>query len=296
SGDKVMVHLIFAGLAVAMTVQATEQSTVTFTKDVLPILQKNCQSCHRPGEVAPMSLVTYSDARPWAKAIKAAVATRKMPPWFADPNIGHFSNERKLTQEQINTIVAWADNGAPEGDAKDRPAPLQFVDGWNIKPDMIVEMPTEFHVQATGAIEYQYMLAKGDFFPEDVWVSAAEMRPGNSKVVHHGEVWVVPPGSKWMADAVPGVAYPQSKMPKVGQDDIDILGKFNPGLGAQTFEFGDSAKFVPKGSDLVFEIHYTAIGTAQTDRTKVGFVFAKGPHSTRYFTSYGPTARNLVIA
>jgi hypothetical protein len=291
-----MLRLSLASCLIGVAAIAAPNSTsVTFNKDVLPILQKNCQACHRPGEVAPMSLVNYSDARPWAKAIKAAVATRKMPPWFADPKIGHFSNERKLTQQQIDTIVAWADNGAPEGDKKDAPAPLTFVDGWNIKPDMIVEMPNEFHVQATGAIEYQYMLVKGDFFPEDTWVSAAEMRPGNSKVVHHGEVWVVPPGSKWMSEAVPGVAYPQTEMKKQPTDDIDILGKYNPGIGAQSFVVGDSAKFVPKGSDLVFEIHYTAIGQPTTDKTKVGIVFANGPHTTRYFTSYGPTAGNLVI-
>jgi hypothetical protein len=267
----------------------------TFNKDVLPILQQNCQACHRPGEVAPMSLLTYTEARPWAKAIKAAVVTQKMPPWFADPKVGHFSNERKLTSEQIATIAAWADSGAPEGDAKDRPAARTFVDGWNLKPDMIVEMPTEFQVPASGAIEYQYMLVKGDFFPEDRWVSAAEMRPGNSKVVHHGEVWVRPPGSKWMENAVPGVSYPMSQMKKQPSDEIDILGKFNPGVGAQDFVLDQSAKFVPKGSDLIFEIHYTAIGKPATDRTKVGIVFAKEPPRERYFTSYGPQATNLVI-
>jgi hypothetical protein len=267
---------------------------VTFNKDVLPILQKNCQTCHRPGEVAPMSLIAYRDARPWAKAIKAVVLAGKMPPWQVEPQYDHmFSNVARLTQAERTKLVSWADGGAPEGEGIDRP-PVTFTDGWNIKPDMVVEMPTGFAVPATGTIEYQYMLVKANF-PEDVWVKAAEMRPGNSKVVHHGEVWVLPPGSRWMANAVPGVSYPQSQMPKQGQDDIDILGKFNPGLGAQDFEFGDSAKFVPKGSDLVFEIHYTAAGTPVTDRTKVGLVFTKGPHQTRYFTSYGPTARNLVI-
>ena len=116
-------------------------NTVTFNKDVLPILQKNCQGCHRPGELAPMSLLTYTDARPWAKAMKQAVLTKKMPPWFAEK--GHFANDRTLSQDQIDTLVAWADNGAPEGDAKDKPAPLTFQDGWNIKPDMIVEMPKD---------------------------------------------------------------------------------------------------------------------------------------------------------
>ena len=171
---------------------AASNTTVTFNKDVLPILQRNCQACHRPGEVAPMSLINYTDARPWAKAIKAAVVTQKMPPWFADPKVGHFADERRLSESEIATLVSWADNGAPEGDAKDKPAPLTFTNGWNIKPDLIVEMPTEFHVPATGAVEYQYMRVKANF-PEDMWVAAAEMRPGNPKVVHHGEVWVLPP-------------------------------------------------------------------------------------------------------
>ena len=281
-------------LAVALSAAAFA-ATPTFNKDVLPILQKNCQGCHRPGEVAPMSLINYSDARPWAKAIKAAVASKKMPPWFADAKYGHFQDVRGLSNEQIALLGAWADNGAPEGDAKDKPAALTFNQGWNMKPDMIVEMPNEFKVQATGAIEYQYMLVKASF-PEDVWVSAAEMRPGDARVVHHGEVWVLPPGSKWMENATPGVSYPQSAMKKTPADGIDILGKYNPNIGSQNFVFGNSAKFVPKGSDLVFEIHYTAIGKETTDKTKVGLVFAKGPHDTRYFTSYGPQAPNLVIA
>src|SRR2546427_7107773 len=137
-----MVHLIFAGLAMAMTVQATEQSAVTFSKDVLPILQKNCQSCHRPGQIAPMSLLKYSDARPWAKAIKAAVVARKMPPWFADQAYGHFVNDRSLKQSEIETIAKWADSGAVEGNPKDAPAPIQFAkDGWVIQPEVVMDLP-----------------------------------------------------------------------------------------------------------------------------------------------------------
>src|SRR5215813_356140 len=113
-------------------------SSVTFNKDVLPILQQNCQGCHRPGQIAPMSLLTYKDARPWAKAIKNAVVTRAMPPWFADPSYGHFSNERRMKQAEIDTIAKWADAGAPEGDAKDAPAPIQWPEGgWQITPDYI---------------------------------------------------------------------------------------------------------------------------------------------------------------
>src|SRR6185437_5644130 len=120
-------RVLLLGFACAAIVAAAPATTQpTFYKDVLPVLQKNCQSCHRPGEVAPMSLRTYTDARAWAKAGKAAVATRKMPPWFADPNYGHFANDRRLSEADINTLVAWADSGAKEGDAKDRSAPLTF--------------------------------------------------------------------------------------------------------------------------------------------------------------------------
>src|SRR6202795_1284296 len=123
-------------------------SNITFNKDVLPVLQKNCQECHRPGEVAPMSLLTYSEARPWAKALKAAGVTQKMPPWFADPKYGHFANDRRLSPEEVEIISAWADNGAPEGDAKDKPAAKTFPTGWKIKPDMVIEMPEAFVIPA----------------------------------------------------------------------------------------------------------------------------------------------------
>src|SRR5215469_16208148 len=281
-------------LAAAAVAASNSSSSVTFDKDILPILQKNCQGCHRPGEVAPMSLLTYTDARPWAKAIKVAVATQKMPPWFADPRYGHFSNDRRLSQADINTLAAWADSGAPEGNSKDAPPPSHFQEGWNIKPDMVIKMPKPFQLKASGTIDYQYVLVKGDF-TEDKWVSAAEMRPSNPKVLHHGKVWVRPPGSRWMEDAVPGEAYSVGMGRNLVSEGNDILGKFNPGLGAQTFDIDGSAKFVPKGSDLVFELHYTAIGEATTDSSRLGLVFAKSAPTTRYFLSAGPTALNLVI-
>ncbi len=283
--------------ATAALCSAATSPTVTFNKDVLPVLQKRCQECHRPGEIAPMSFMSYESSRPWAKAMKAAVLTKKMPPWFAEEGSLPLAHDRTLTEAEVQAIVAWADGGAVEGDAKDKPAPREFVDGWNIKPDMIVEMPNDVQIPASGAVEYQYMKVKGNF-PEDVWVAAAEMRPGNRQVVHHGEVWAVPPGSKWMANAPYGVAFPMKEMPKQNSDNTDIIGKFNPGVGAQNFVVGDSAKFIPKGSDLVFEIHYTTMGKPATDRTRVGITFAKPgiQHTTRYYTSYGPTASNLKIA
>ena len=108
----------------ALAAAATTNDKVTFNKDVLPVLQKNCQTCHRPGEVAPMSFLSYQETRPWAKAIKSAVLAKKMPPWLADPKYGHFLNERRLSESDVKALTAWADNGAPEGDAKDKPAPL----------------------------------------------------------------------------------------------------------------------------------------------------------------------------
>jgi hypothetical protein len=147
------------------------QATVTFNKDVLPILQKNCQSCHRPGEIAPMSFLTYKDTRPWARAMKTAVTSRQMPPWFTHDGDGPFANDKRLSTAEISTIAAWADSGAAEGDEKDRPAPVTFVDGWSFTPEMVIEMPQDVPVQATGTINYKNILVKVNF-PEDRWVVA----------------------------------------------------------------------------------------------------------------------------
>src|SRR5437879_6129249 len=125
-------RVLSLALACAALSAAASTSQVTFYKDVLPVLQKNCQSCHRPGEAAPMSFLTYDSTRPWAKAIKNAVATKKMPPWFADPSHGKFANDRTLSTADLNTLVSWVDNGATPGNAKDAPKPIAFTDGWTI--------------------------------------------------------------------------------------------------------------------------------------------------------------------
>jgi hypothetical protein len=278
---------------------AAAQSAPTFYKDVLPILQNNCQTCHRPGEVAPMSLLTYEQARPWARAIKTKTTDKQMPPWFADPDYGLFSNERKLSSREIATLAAWSDAGAPAGNPKDAPPARHFEDGWNIKPDVIVEMPKPFELPATGTINYKYIVVKTNF-KEDMWVVAAEMRPGNSSVLHHGKVWVRPAGSTWMKDAVPGEAYEnETQRDVIGknspEEGNDILGKFNPGLGAQRFDQEGAAKFVPKGSDLVYEMHYTTNGKATSDVSKLGLVLAKEDPKKRYYFHAGPTAQNLAI-
>jgi hypothetical protein len=160
-------------------------------------------------------------------------------------------------------------------------------------------MPKPFELPARGTINYKYVVAKTDF-KEDMWVVAAEMRPGDPAVLHHGKVWVRPPGSRWMAKAEPGEAYEaETHRAIMGQNSVeegnDILGKFNPGLGAQRFDVDGAAKFVPKGSDLVFELHYTTSGKPASDVSKIGIVLAKAPPQTRYFFHAGPTALNLAI-
>ena len=291
--------VLLAAAPLAQSPSPAAGNAPTFYKDVLPILQRNCQACHRPGEIAPMSLLTFDQARPWARAIKGAVSARTMPPWFADPNYGHFENERRLTSREIATINAWVDAGAPAGKETDAPPPLTFENGWNIKPDLVVEMPKPFELPARGTINYKYIRVETNF-PDDMWVTAAEMRPGNAKVLHHGKVWVVPPGSRWMAKAANGEAYERESHSAIMgsnaiEDGNDILGKFNPGLGAQRFDINGAAKFIPKGSDVVFELHYTTSGEPTSDVSKVGLVLAKEKPRTRYYFHAGPTAMNLAI-
>lgn len=295
---------------------------VTFNKDVLPILQNNCQECHRPNQIGPMSFLTYEGVRPWAKAIKAALLIKKMPPWFADPGYGHFSNERKLTQAEINTLVSWADTGAPEGDAKDRPAPREFSpDGWNIKPELVFALPKPYEVPASGILEYTYIVVPTGF-TKDTWVTAAEVLPGNRKVVHHVIAFVRPPGSQWLKDAKPGEPFipvihkrdangagtgidSRSPDPRARERSADpqtrgILGSeflvaFVPGIQPQVFNLaGSSAKLIPAGSDIVFQMHYTTNGKPGTDVTKVGLILAKDTPKRRYLT-IGASSYQLAI-
>lgn len=164
-------------------VPSDQAPTVTFNKDVLPILQENCQTCHRPGSIAPMSFMTYESTRPWAKAIKAAVVSQKMPPWFADPHYGEFRNAPKLKPADVATLAAWADRGAPEG-AGAKPAAREWTDGWRIQPDVVVSMPQPYRVAANGVGEVKEFFVPNPF-KEDTWVSAMEIRPGDPSVVHH---------------------------------------------------------------------------------------------------------------
>jgi len=292
------------GLLLAGSMFAAEPGP-TFHKDVLPILQKNCQSCHRPGEIGPMPLLTYEGTRPWAKSIKAAVAAKKMPPWFADPKYGHFMDDRRMPDADVNTLVAWADAGAPEGNPKDAPAPLQFREGWNIRPDLVFEMPTPYKVPAKGTIEYTYIALSAPF-EKDTWVVAGEIRPGKRSVVHHVIANVRPKGSVWMKQAQLGAepyAPGPDRMKNLLQEikgtkatiDNEFLVGYVPGMQPQRFDIDRSAKLIPAGADIVLEVHYTTNGQETEDRTKVGLELSKEPPQRR-FMSITAAQTNLDIA
>ncbi len=231
----------------------------TFHRDVEPILQSRCQTCHRPGEVGPMALLSYQQARPWAKAIRAAVLSGKMPPWQADPHIGKFSNDLSLTAAEKQTLTAWVDGGAPEGDPAEAPTAKTFPVGWRIpKPDVVFETPEDFQVPAQGAIDYQY-ISVPTHFTEDKWVEIAEVRPSNRSVVHHAIV---------MVDEI-GDGHGQ-----------EYLAGYAPGMMPQMWKPGQ-ARLIRAGSSLVFQMHYTTNGKPGKDRTRIGLIFAKSPPAER---------------
>jgi len=308
-----MMRLLTAGLAVAVAAIASDQSSqVTFAKDVLPILQKNCQSCHRPGQIAPMSLVSYQDARPWAKAIKAAVTMRKMPPWFADPNYGHFVNDRSLKQSEIDTLAKWADTGAAPGDPKDAPAPAQWPSGgWGIQPEIVLDMPAH-DVPAKGVLEWE-LIALPAPFKGDTWVTSMEILPGDTSVVHHicfsfekhrpdvvynRYEWVqVPrdetgnptPGNTGFGElpnmtiATRDVGATEVKYRKghpTLRQNLDFC--YLPGASYDDYRVWNAGKLVPAGSDIVVSLHYTTNGKAATDHTKIGFTVAKTPPQKKF--------------
>lgn len=267
----------------------TAISPPTFYKDVLPILQDHCQSCHRPGEVAPMPLVTYDQTRPWATAMAHAVGMKMMPPWFADPRYGHFANDASLTDQQIATIAAWATAEAPAGDPHDGPSPRNWALGWNIpQPDIVVTMPTPVPIPAQGQIEYTYEIVP-THFTDDRWVQISEFRPGSPAHVHHAVVYIRPPDSQWLHHAPVGQPFTASTLSdpieqrQAHETTSDLLLVYAPGSSPDQWLEG-MAKFVPAGSDLVFQMHYTTNGTSDADQTSIGLVFAKTPPRERVIT------------
>jgi mono/diheme cytochrome c family protein len=254
------------GIAVGLTigfaagVAHAERAPVTFSKDVAPIFYNHCVECHRPTMFAPMSLLTYEDARPWARAIKQRVLSREMPPWGADPAIGHFRNDSRLSQSDIDMIVAWVDGGAQKGNDADLPSRPHFAEGWTIgEPDVVLTMTEPYHIPARGTIPYQYIRIPVDF-SEDRWLKAIEIRPGSRAHVHHV------------------IAYTQAKGGSLSENP---LGRTN--IGGTTPNkpgviFGDGvARLLRGNSEIVLQMHYTTNGTEADDRTSVALIFAKEP-------------------
>jgi hypothetical protein len=297
--------LLWPGIANAET-----GVTPTFTRDVLPILQQNCQICHRPGQPAPMSLLSYDTARPWAKAIKNAVVQRKMPPWFASPQYGHFTNDKSLKEVDIDTIAKWVDGGSPQGDPKDAPAPITFPDGgWMMKPDLVVEGPT-YNVPARGIVEWQWIPVPGNF-AKDTWVTSVEVLTEQPTVTHHiclsfrphspDVVYGVPvfnkPDIRRDDEGVevlkPGQRSPQQR-PAAGQNVVGgaIEECYEPGRGPADFRSYGAAKLIPANTDIWINLHYTPNGVGVTDHVKVGFTLAKEPPKRRYLALSGSSTQD----
>ena len=288
-------------LTVPVLTLCASAKEVTFYKDVLPVLEARCQECHRAGEAAPFSLMTYKESRPWAKAIKAAVATKKMPPWFASPAHGKFSNDRSMPQSEVDLMAAWADGGAKEGNPKDAPAPRQFAKGWLMgEPDLVIEMPNPVTIPAKGQIDYSWT-AVPTGLKEDRWVKTIKVRPGAREVVHHIVLYSRDAGSRFMSAAKPGVPfYPPGRIgsPPPTKDEgkgfwefqfnpagVEIQGLYVPGGSPYLCKPGQ-ARLLKAGSDLVFQMHYTASGKETMDQSRVGIRFAKEPPKERVFNTF----------
>lgn len=250
---------------------AANAAPPTFHRDVEPILQRRCQSCHRPGEIGKMPLLTYEQARPWAKAIRQAVVLGKMPPWFAAKSSLEFENDAHLTADEVRMLDEWARSGAPRGNPSDAPAPRMFQPGWNIPaPDLTVQMPEPVRVPAAEEIDYQFVVIPLNL-KEDRWATAVEIRPRSREAVHHAVLYVREPDSKWLRGDNARVT------------TSDILAIYTPGQGPMMLPAG-MAKKIPAGSDFVLQMHYTPTGKEVQDRTSVGLVFSKEPPAHRVLT------------
>ncbi len=284
------IALVLLGALGSTIASSGPSARVNFNRDVAPILQKNCMHCHRPGEIGPMSLLTYKDVRPWARSIREVVRERSMPPWLADPRYGEFSNDRRLSQKDIETIDAWVVGGAPEGAPEDLPPNPRFVEGWTIgPPDLVLPMTEEFTVPADGVVPYKYFIVPTNF-TGDRYVQAAEIRQGNRSVVHHVIVSVREPGQA-AGDRLEGEGGEDS-IPRSRGSDGMLVG-WAPGVSPLQLPPGQ-AKLVKARSVLVFQMHYTTTGETAKDRTSVGLIFAREPVEKRVITT-GAFARELAI-
>lgn len=303
-GERQLVNSTVAGIivfsvgAVSLGAQGS-----TFTKDVAPILYKNCAGCHHANDIAPMPLVTYQEVRPWSAAIREAVVRKAMPPWHADPHVGDYINDPRLTEREISTIVDWVKAGSPEGDPRDLPAAPVFQQGWHIKPDVILSIP-ETTVAAGNQDDYEYIYVPTNF-TEDRWIQAAEVVPGDRRVVHHATVSVVSAAKALElrsthggAESVDQFHYRTGKvnhlkpdapveddgcissgsLPEASSGDINhVPAIYLPGHLAEIRPPGYALK-IAAGSYLQFQVHYSnRLGEAVKDKTSIGLVFAKEP-------------------
>jgi peroxiredoxin/mono/diheme cytochrome c family protein len=270
AGEPVSVPATTAlGCRIGRAAKPKADGTVTYAKHIARILQKNCQECHRPGQIGPMSLLDYEDAVAWSDTIREVVNEGRMPPWHADPRYGKFTNDRRLSRQEVQTLLAWIDQGTPRGEAKDLPVPRRFVEGWKVdQPNIVVKMPRAYDVPARtpkGGIPYQYFTVDPGF-TEDRWVQRAEAKPGAPAVVHHIVVFIVPRGEVFNPDA-PGAVLCGTAPGEMALDLPDGL-----------------AKKVPAGARLIFQMHYTPNGKACSDQSSVGLIFAKGLPRHRVYT------------
>lgn len=257
-GKKPKVDTTEADGCIIGRIREQKEGNVTYTNQISRILNEHCVKCHRPGEVAPFSLTDYDEVVGWSEMIEEVIDDRRMPPWHANPKHGTFKNDISLSQDEISLVKRWVKNGAPEGDKADLPEPPKFVEGWQIgKPDVVIPMRKRpYKVPATGVIPYRHFVVETGF-TEDKWVKSAEIRIGNRAVVHHVIV----------------ALHDSGDVRSHGQIGSEWLTATAP--GSKPLELPDGyAKFIPAGAKLIFQMHYTPNGTAQSDISSVGFVFA----------------------
>ncbi|MGE0710565.1 MAG: cytochrome c [Planctomycetota bacterium] len=241
---------------------ADKKAAPTYHGEIEGIFQRRCQTCHRPGAIGPMPFTSYKEVAGQAAMIHEVVTTRRMPPWHADPKVNTFANSRRLPDAERQAILDWVDAGAPQGDPKQAPAPVTWPDAkaWRIgEPDAVLELPKAFTVPATGVVQYQYTYVKTDF-DADKWIKSMEVQIGAPTVVHHVLVFVIYPD--------------RGKSPRVRGGLRGYFASALPGDSIAPYPAG-TAKWLPKGSTLVFQIHYTPDGTERVDRCKLGLRFAK---------------------
>jgi mono/diheme cytochrome c family protein len=244
-----------------------DKASVTFTKEVAPILQKRCEECHRPGGIAPMSLVTYEEARPWARSIKEKVIKREMPPFHAAGQVGRYVNDPRLTDAEIAAVAKWVDSGAPKGSVKDLPAPHAWKSEWaHGEPDLVVKVQHPYTLKPSAKDQYVFFFF--DYvFPEDTWIKGVDTRPGNIRAVHHANTHLVPPGIK-----VPAEGFAAGDFDPTARGTIMLSG-WAPGVESVILAEGTAVR-IPKGMRLGIQIHYAPSDQERVDQTSVGIYFA----------------------